>query len=100
MKNIENTFTAELLWALTEAQKLTGVEETRLRQQAEKFGGSKAVTQMIDRRQQTRQFQPLKKMNRLDLTVEALVIQGKYGDLFSDEQVNACLQVLLENGMF
>lgn len=100
MKNIENTFTTALMAQLSKAQEVTGVEEVRLRQQAEKLGGVKAVQQMLARRQETRQFQPLQKMKRLDLSVEALVIQGKFGGLFSDEEVNACLQVLLEGGMF
>lgn len=100
MNNLENTFTAVLLAQLSKAQKVCGVEETRLRQQAEKLGGVKAVQQMLSRRQETRQFGPLKQMKRLDLSVEALVIQGKYASLFTDEEVNTCLEALLEGGMF
>lgn len=100
MNNLENTFTAVLLEQLSKAQKVCGVEETRLRQQAEKLGGVKAVQQMLSRRQETRQFGPLKQMKRLDLSVEALVIQGKYASLFTDEEVNTCLEALLEGGMF
>lgn len=100
MQNLENSFTTALLAQLEQAEKLTGVEESRLWQQAEKLGGVKAVQQMISRGQISRQFQPLKQMKRLDLTAEALVIQGKFGALFSDEEVNECLSVLLENGMF
>ena len=100
MNNLENTFTTALLEQLSKAQKVCGVEETRLRQQAEKLGGVKAVQQMLSRRQETRQFTPLKQMKRLDLSVEALVIKGKYASLFTDEEVNACLEVLLEGGMF
>lgn len=100
MKNMENTFTTALLEQLTEAERITGVSEIRLRQQTEKVGGVKAVQQMLSRRQENRQFQPLKKTKRLDLSVEALVIQGRFAALFSDEEVNDCLRLLLENGMF
>ena len=100
MKNIESTFTTALLQQLQDAQKICGVEEARLRQQAEKLGGVKAVQQMLSRGQMTRQFEPLKKMKRLDKSVEALVIEGKYASLFTDEEVNVCLSALLEGGMF
>ena len=100
MNNLENTFTTVLLEQLSKAQKVCGVEETRLRQQAEQLGGVKAVKQMLSRRQENRQFTPLKQMKRLDLSVEALVIKGKYASLFTDEEVNACLDALLEGGMF
>ena len=100
MNNLENSFTTALLGQLAKAQQICGVEETRLRQNAEKLGGVKAVQQMLSRRQETRQFQSLRQMKRLDLSVEALVIQGKYASLFTDDEVNACLEVLLEGGMF
>lgn len=100
MSNMESTFTTALLEQLSKAQKVCGVDETRLRQQAEKLGGVKAVQQMLSRRQETRQFVPLKQMKRLDLSVEALVIQGKFASLFTDDEVNTCLEALLEGGMF
>ena len=99
MTKLETAFTAELLKNLAAAAELTGVEEARLRQQAEKLGGPKAVKELIARGQMTRQFQPLKEKKRLDLSPEALVTKGKYAELFTDEEVNLCLQALLEAGM-
>jgi hypothetical protein len=55
---------------------------------------------MLHRRQVTRQFEPLKQKKRLDLSPEALVVKGKYGALFTDEEVNLCLEALLEAGMY
>ena len=78
MTKLETAFTAELLKNLAAAAELTGVEEARLRQQAEKLGGPKAVEELIARGQMTRQFQPLKEKKRLDLSPEALVTKGKY----------------------
>lgn len=100
MANLENSFTAALLEQLHMAAKICGVEETRLWKQAEALGGVKAVKQMLSRRQETRQFEPLKKLKRLDLSVEALVVKGKYASLFTDEEVNACLDALLEGGLY
>lgn len=100
MKNLESSFTLALLEQLDKASMICGVEETRLRQQAEALGGVKAVQQMLARRQETRQFIPLKNMKRLDLSVEALVVQGKYASLFTDEEVNICLDALLAAGFY
>ena len=100
MDQLEQKFTVELLEQLSRAQQVSGVEETRLRQNVEKLGGVKAVQQMLAKNQENRQFQPLLKLKRLDLSVEALVIQGKYSSLFTDDEVNLCLNALLEGGMF
>ena len=94
MTKLETGFTAQLIAQLKTAAEVTGVEETRLLQQAEKLGGAQAVKELLRRGQMTRQFEPL------DLTTEALVIQGKYAPLFTDEEVNTCLSALLEAGMF
>lgn len=100
MTKLDAEFTAALLQSLAEAEQVTGVAETRLKTQAEKLGGTNAVVQFLARGQQTRQFAALQEKKRLDLTPEALVIRGKFGPLFTDEQVNLCLQTLLEAGMF
>lgn len=96
----ETAFTLALIENLKKAAALTGVEEPRLLSQAEKDGGVKAVKNMLARGQVHRQFEPLKKLGRLDLSPEALVIQGKYSPLFTDEEANICLSALLEAGMF
>ena len=100
MTNLEISFTSDLMRSLQEAEAVTGVSEVRLKKAAEETGGAQAVRQMLDRGQTTRQFLPLKQKGRLELSVEALVIRGKYAELFSDEQVNSCLSSLLEAGMF
>lgn len=100
MEQLERTFTTELLGQLSAATEVTGVQEARLQEQAEKSGGVQAVKQLLSRNQTTRHFQRLKELGRLELSVEAMVIQGKYSSLFTDDEVNACLDVLLENGYF
>ena len=100
MTKLDTEFTAALLENLRQAEVVAGVAETRLKTQAEKLGGANAVGQFLAKGQQTRQFAALQAKGRLDLTPEALVIKGKFGPLFTDEQVNLCLQTLLEAGMF
>ena len=100
MTKLETDFTLALIANLEEAERLTGVAETRLKTQAQKDGGAAAVKQMLSRGQMTRQFMPLKAKRRLDLSPEALVTKGKYASLFTDEEVNICLSALLEAGMY
>lgn len=100
MTKLETDFTLALIQSIQEAEALTGVAESRLLRSAQEQGGAAAVKQMLSRGQMTRQFAPLKKLGRLDRSPEALVIQGKYASLFTDEEVNQCLAALLEAGMF
>lgn len=45
-------------------------------------------------------FDSLAQAGRLDLSAEASAVKGKYGPLFTDDEVNACLALLLEAGYF
>ena len=100
MTKLETAFTRDLLRSLAEAEKITGVSETRLAAQAEAQGGPAAVRQLLARGQTTRQFQPLQRAKRLDLSVEALVTKGKYAELFTDDEANICLSALLAGGLY
>lgn len=97
---MDSKFTRELLEQLKQAEDETGIPETWLAEQAKRYGGVKAVGEYLRRGQLTRQFSALQKRGRLELSPESLVIQGRYAELFSDEQVNACLERLLEAGFF
>lgn len=100
MTKLETDFTTALIAAITQAEALTGIGEPRLVAQAQKDGGPKAVRQMLSRGKCSRQFESLKEQGRLELSPEALVVQGKYASLFSDDEVNLCLETLLSAGMF
>ena len=100
MTKLETDFTAELLKKLEQAEAVTGIPELRLQEAARKRGGAAAVKELLRRGQTTRQFSELKERGRLDLSAEYLVTRGKYGALFSDEEVDACLAALLEAGAF
>ena len=100
MKKLEMEFTADLLEILSKAEELTGTAEPRLAEQARNHGGAEAVKEMLRRGRTTRQFDALSKLRRLDLTPEALVTKGRYGDLFTDAEVDACLSALLEAGAY
>lgn len=77
-----------------------GVENTKLLQSIEKFGVVNAVKNQIKRGQTSETYQVLEKNNRLDLSVEAVITKGKYGNLFTDDEVNFCFELLCESGFY
>lgn len=100
MTKLETEFTQALLACLEAAEACTGQPETRLREQAKKEGGAKALQRLLDKNQVTRQFAPLEKLGKLEMSPEYLVTRGRYAALFTDDQVNFCLEALLEAGAF
>ena len=100
MTKLETEFTAALLEQIRRAEQETGMEEPRFTTQIQKNGGPAAMKELLRRGQMTRQFEPLREKGRLDLSPEYLVTRGKYGPLFTDEEVDICLAALLEAGAF
>ena len=100
MEKREIEFTQELLKILDEAERITGVADMQLKTQIQKHGGVRAIKEKLKRKQISRQFSLLEEKKRLKLSPEYLVIQGKFGALFTDDEVNLCLEVLLEAGAF
>lgn len=61
-------------------------------------GGLKAAKQLISKSGGTYGFEVLWENNRLDLSVEALVLKPEYNDLFTDEEREICRKRLIEFG--
>lgn len=99
-ETLDAQFTKELLKQLALAEEATGVSETKLAAEAQAMGGPAAVKQMLGRGRTTRQFDPLQRAGKLNLSVEALVTKGKYASLFTDEEENICLSALLAGGLY
>ena len=77
-----------------------GAPTKRLVQTLSERGGVETVQELCKRHRVSDGFDTLCKLNLGQLTLEALVIQGKYGALFTDEEVNYCLDVLMQAGYF
>lgn len=77
-----------------------GAPTKRLVQTLSERGGVETVQELFKRHRVSDGFDALCKLNLGQLTLEALVIQGKYGALFTDEEVNYCLDVLMQAGYF
>lgn len=99
MDALEKAFTLELTKALAQA-KFLGCNTTRMEAQIEKYGPASVMKQLANKGQVSDIFDDLAAKKHLELSPEAIAIQGKYGALFNDEQADHFLAVLLENGFW
>lgn len=97
---VELAFEAELLQNAELARSEYGSPVARFVRSMQQTGGAAAVRQTLARGRASDAFDSLARAGRLDLSAEATAVKGKYGALFSDEEINACLALLLENGYF
>ena len=91
IKAIENAQTAMLAH---------GCPTKRLIANLQAYGGAETVKELARKRRVADGFDALVTCGHPELTLEALAIQGKYGSLFTDEEINWCLEVLVEAGYF
>ena len=87
-------FAKALFRALDEAESLFGIRQPKLRQTAEKYGGTAAAKYYIDHSRISDGFDALRQKKRLDLSMEALVTSPAFHSLFTDEEVNECFALL------
>lgn len=77
-----------------------GCPTKRLLQTLQSRGGVETVQEHCKRHRVSDGFDALCACGHSELTLEALAIQGKYGALFTDDEVNWCLDVLMQAGCF
>ena len=88
---LELLFDQELLQNAEQARILCGSPVTRFVRSVQTTGGVSAVRELCRRNRPSDAF---------DSLAEASAVKGKYGPLFTDDEVNACLALLLEAGYF
>ena len=92
-----------LLQALKNAQTAMlkhGAPTKRLMDTLSSRGGVETVQELCKRGRVSDGFDNLCASGHGELTLEALAVQGKYGILFTDEEVNHCLDMLMQAGFF
>ena len=97
---LELEFEAELLQHAQLAARQFGAQTARFAERIRSRGGVDAVREYLHRHRPSDAFGTLADAGRLDLSMEARVIKGTFGMLFTDEEADACLALLLENGYF
>lgn len=97
---LESQFSQAWQAALAEAQTACHVSQKRLSQTTEKQGALAAVKASLSRRRPSEGFYALEQAGRLDLSLEALAAQPVYAPLFTDDEVNFCMDLLCEYGFY
>ncbi|MCI1959946.1 MAG: hypothetical protein LKJ25_10040 [Clostridia bacterium] len=93
-------FKTELLENCAKAEKEYGCLQKKLLSDIDRYGAVETIKEIIRKNRVSDGFYALKKAGHLELSAETLVTEKKYGGLFSDSDVNYCLQVLCENGFY
>jgi hypothetical protein len=98
-KDLSAQFQQALLDSCAKAAQL-GVRSPRLEKQIAQRGGVDALRENLRRSRVSDLFDGLSGLGHLELSPEALVVQGKFGPLFTDEEADFCLAVLCEAGYY
>ncbi len=98
MEVLENKFNDEMINIYNIAKKDLNYNASRFLQLVVKNGGIQAAKKLVSKTGGTYGFEILWENNRLDLSVEALVLRSEYKELFSDEERQICGERLNEFG--
>ena len=82
------------------ADKEYGYRPTRFLNLLSELGGVETAKNLINKAEATDGFTKLWELNRLDLSVEALVIAEEFQPLFTDKEIETCKNRLAEYGYF
>jgi len=93
-------FMQKVLEGIQEAETQFGVKQPRLKSQVEQFGAVSCVKEMLKKGRTSDGFLPLSQVGGLACSLESLVCETIYGQLFSDEEVNDCFAALCEAGHY
>ena len=98
--NLEEKFNLQAKHNAQTAILAHGAPAKRLLQDLEAYGGVRTAQDLFRKHRVSDGFDQLAQRGKLELTLEALVIKGQFGSLFTDEEANWCLEVLMEAGYF
>lgn len=100
MTPLEKEFNEQLTKKYQKAQKECGHNPTKFLQTVEKFGGVKTAKEILRKGRLSDGFEKLQQAGLIALTMEATMIEGKFGELFTDDEVNTCYELLCEFGYY
>lgn len=96
---LEQRFHQAMLDLYEKIGKASGYWPHRFRQLVRKRGGVHAARYLLERDGVGREFLRLKAINRLDLSVEALVLRSEWHPLFSVAERERAMMKLYQHGM-
>lgn len=98
--DLSQAFTDELIENCEISKKELGYYPSRFVQMVSQKGGIETARAIVAKGGVSEGFEKLSAAQRLDLSMEASVIDPKYSVLFTDDEVNHCFAILCECGYF
>ena len=100
MIELEKKLQQEVIKNCKVAEKEYDCKMTRFLQTIERFGIVRTAQEIFRKGRTSDCFNRLAEAGHLELTMEAIIVKGEYAELFTDEQVNYCYELLCENGYY
>jgi hypothetical protein len=97
---LKEQFTQDLLAKMEQAKAIDCGTSAKTLQTITAKGGDELARFIFSREGASENFEKLAKAGRLDLSLEAQVVDNKYASLFSDAEVNYCYMLLVDEGYF
>ncbi len=100
MSALEKKLQQEVMKNCEIAEREYDCKMTKFLQTIERFGIVKTAHEIFRKGRTSDCFNKLAEAGRLDLTLEAVVVQSVYGELFEDDHINDCYDLLCEKGYY
>ena len=103
MENLKDEFQRDIWKSYYDTRNETGYNPEYFRQMLEELGGLETAKRLLSSEKLADGFTKLWELRRLDLTVEALVIQDRYKELFTEQELETAktrLEALGYNFMY
>lgn len=97
---LAETFKAKAMAQAQTAMLAHGCPTKRLFQNLQTYGGVETARELARRHRLSDGFDALVSCGHTELTLEALAVQKQFGSLFTDEEINWFLEVLVGVGYY
>lgn len=97
MDKLEKKLQEEVIKNCEIAEKEYGCKMTRLLETINRFGIVRTAQEILRKGRTSDCFSKLVEKGAIGLTMEATIVKSQYAELFTDEEVNACFDLLCEN---
>lgn len=100
MGALEKKLQEEVIKNCEVAEKEYGCKMTKFLETIERFGIVRTAQEIFRKGRTSHCFNKLAEVGHVELTMEATIVRDKYAELFTDEEVNACYELLCEKGYY
>lgn len=100
MVTLEQKLQQEVIRSCEIAEKEYGCNMTRFLETINRFGIVRTAQEIFRKGRTSDYFNKLVEARVLELTMEAAIVKAQYAELFTDEEVNYCYDLLCEKGYY